>query len=226
MCTPIRKTEHRSPSRCFLAPPTFRPRTLAELLLDVGFLITFVNSDYNHDRLERVMDIPAFYNRSPGFRFVSISNGLPLDQPRLGPIILQLFFNTRTMSKPLFRELLISQRQSTERSPLTCIIADGLMCFAIDVTEELGVPIITFPIHGSHGMHTSNLIEEGEVPFQGKWTCGFLTLFATYTTTELLLNQVGLCSQPCSLFVGRGFKHLFSLLRYPPQVQKMAKFGI
>ena len=222
MCTPIRKTEHRSPSRCFLAPPTFRPRTLAELLFDVGFLITFVNSDYNHDRLEHVMDIPAFYNRSLGFRFVSISDGLPLDQPRLSPIILQLFFNTRTVSKPFFWELLISQRQSTERSPPICIIADGLMCFAIYVTEELGVPIITFPNHGSHGMHTSNLIEEGEVPFQGKWTCGFLTLFATYTTT----NQVGLCSQPGSLFVGWGFKHLFSLLRYPPQVQKMSKFGI
>nr|POF09717.1 7-deoxyloganetic acid glucosyltransferase [Quercus suber] len=99
---------------------------LAELLCDAGFLITFVNSDYNHDRLERVMDIPAFYNRSPGFRFVSISDGLPLDQPRLGPIIFQLFFNTRTVSKPLFRELLISLRQSTERSPPTCIIADGL----------------------------------------------------------------------------------------------------
>ena len=152
--------------------------TLAELLCDAGFLITFVNSDYNHDRLERVMDIPAFYNRSPGFRFVSISDGLPLDQPRLGPIIFQLFFNTRTVSKPLFRELLISLRQSTERSPPTCIIADGLMCFAIDVAEELGVPIITFPTHGSHGMwtimHTSNLIEEGEVPFQGKWTLVFL----------------------------------------------------
>ena len=152
--------------------------TLAELLCDAGFLITFVNSDYNHDRLERVMDIPAFYNHSPGFRFVSISDGLPLDQPRLGPIIFQLFFNTRTVSKPLFRELLISLRQSTERSPPTCIIADGLMCFAIDVAEELGVPIITFPTHGSHGMwtimHTSNLIEEGEVPFQGKWTLVFL----------------------------------------------------
>nr|POE50440.1 7-deoxyloganetic acid glucosyltransferase [Quercus suber] len=96
--------------------------TLAELLCDASFLITFVNSDYNHDRLERVMDIPAFYNRSPGFRFVTISDGLPLDQPRLGPIIVQLFFNTRTVSKPLFRELLISLRQSTERSPPTCII--------------------------------------------------------------------------------------------------------
>ena len=75
-----------------------------------------------------------------------------------------------------------SLRQSTERSPPTCVIADGLMCFAIDVAEELRVPIITFPTHGSHGMwtimHTSNLIEEGKVPFQGKWTCGFLTLFA------------------------------------------------
>lgn len=188
--------------------------TVAELLCNAGFLITFVNSDYNHDRLERVMDIPTFYNRSPGFRFVSISDGLPLDQPRLGPIIFQLFFNTTMVSKPLFWELLISLRQSTERSPPTCIIADGLMCFAIHVAEEIGVPIITFPTHGSHGMwtimHTSNLIEEGEVPFQGKWTWGFLTLFATYTTTELLLNQVGFCPQPCSLFVGRGFKHLLS----------------
>ncbi|KAK7847137.1 7-deoxyloganetic acid glucosyltransferase [Quercus suber] len=95
---------------------------LAELLCDASFLITFVNSDYNHDRLERVMDIPAFYNRSPGFRFVSISDGLPLDQPRIGPIIFQLFFNTRTVSKPLLRELLISLGQSTERSPPTCIM--------------------------------------------------------------------------------------------------------
>lgn len=147
--------------------------TLAELLCDAGFLITFVNSDYNHDRLEHVMDIQAFYNRSPGFRFVSISDGLPPDQPRLGPLIFQLLINTRTVSKPLFRELLTSLlRQSRQRSPPTCIIADELMCFAIDVAEELGIPIIIFPTHGSYGMwtimHVSNLIEEGELPFQGK----------------------------------------------------------
>lgn len=139
MCTPIWKTEHiglvmdqdRVPHVVILPLPLsghVKPMlTVAELLCNAGFLITFVNSDYNHDRLERVMDIPTFYNRSPGFRFVSISDGLPLDQPRLGPIIFQLFFNTTMVSKPLFWELLISLRQSTERSPPTCIIADGLV---------------------------------------------------------------------------------------------------
>ncbi|KAL7206129.1 hypothetical protein ACSBR2_018940 [Camellia fascicularis] len=30
------------------------------------------------------------------------------------------------------------------KRPVTCIIVDGIMCFIIDVAEEVGIPIISF----------------------------------------------------------------------------------
>ncbi|XP_031279001.1 7-deoxyloganetic acid glucosyltransferase-like [Pistacia vera] len=143
---------------------------LAELLSHEGFQVTFVNSDHNHDRLLHNIDISSFYNRFPKFQFRSIPDGLTPDHPRFGLYFIDLFCSTRAVSKPAFRELLISFKE--EKGPFqlpTCIIADGIMCFAIDVAEEFEIPTITFRTFSAHCvwtyLHLSKLIEEGEVPF-------------------------------------------------------------
>ncbi|KAL5809203.1 hypothetical protein ACOSQ3_029894 [Xanthoceras sorbifolium] len=135
---------------------------LAKLLNHAKFQVTFVNTDHNHDRLMNTMsytDLTSFYNRFPTFLFRSIPDGLQPDHPR------------SAVSKPAFRRLLMSSSSETGRwQPPTCIIADGIMSFvAIEVAEELGIPIITFRTYSATCswtyFHLLKLIEEEQVPF-------------------------------------------------------------
>ncbi|KAL6343355.1 hypothetical protein AAG906_022938 [Vitis piasezkii] len=114
---------------------------LAELLSLAGLRITFLNSDYNHHRLLRYTNILDRYTRYPGFRFQTISDGFPLDRPWTSAGLRDMMDGIKATTKPLFREMVISWCQSSD--PVTCIIADGLMSFAIDVANEVGVPIIS-----------------------------------------------------------------------------------
>jgi len=49
---------------------------LAELLAFSGLNVTFLNSEYNHERLVRYTDIEARFSQQPGFHLRSISYGL------------------------------------------------------------------------------------------------------------------------------------------------------
>ncbi|KAA8518969.1 hypothetical protein F0562_016257 [Nyssa sinensis] len=143
---------------------------LAELLCHAGFDITFVNTDHNHTHIDQ----SGFHSRFPRLRFMSIPDGLPPEHPRIfsGRLAPDWLFSTRSVSKPKFKDLVISLSQETGRwSPPTCIIADGIMSSAIDVAEELEIPVITFRTYNAGStwinFHITKLIEKGEIPFQG-----------------------------------------------------------
>ena len=99
----------------------------------------------------------------------------------------------KATTKPLFREMVISWCRSSD--PVTCIIADGLMSFAIDVANEVGVPIISCrtvsPCCFLAYFSFAELIEAGEVPFKGNFSSlsvfFFLSSFAYFprSMTEL-----------------------------------------
>lgn len=73
------------------------------------------------------------------------------------------------MTNPNFKELLNSG--GGDRRPVTCVIADGALTFALDVAEEVGIPLIYFETISPCGLWTyfcvHKLIEAGEIPFQG-----------------------------------------------------------
>ncbi|KAK2657735.1 hypothetical protein Ddye_010787 [Dipteronia dyeriana] len=133
---------------------------LAELLNQAGSQVTFVNINQNHDRPISDTELTSFHDRSPKFLFRSI------------PVKARSFSNFKewldilqAAARPAFRQLLIS----TSTRP-TCIIADGIMSFAaIDVAEELGIPVVTFRTQNASCtwtcFHLSKLVEAGEVPF-------------------------------------------------------------
>ncbi|KAJ9701558.1 hypothetical protein PVL29_006781 [Vitis rotundifolia] len=141
---------------------------LAELLSLAGLRITFLNTDYTHHRLLRYTNILDRFRRYPGFCFQTISDGLPLDHPRTGAGLRDMMDGIKATTKPLFREMVISWCRSSD--PMTCIIADGLMSFAIDVANEVGVPIISCrtlsPCCFLAYFSFAELIEAGEVPFK------------------------------------------------------------
>ncbi|KAL6328415.1 hypothetical protein AAG906_034559 [Vitis piasezkii] len=145
---------------------------LAELLCLAGIQVTFLNCHYPHRRLLLFQYSGQVLTLS-GFRFETISDGPPMEHPRTAEQFLDIVDGVKTTTAPLFMEMMISwcRSASDTRSPLTCIIADGLMSFAIDVANEVGLPVIIFrPISAcSFWAYFSlpQLIEAGEVPSRG-----------------------------------------------------------
>uniref|UniRef100_P0DO73 Mogroside I-E synthase n=1 Tax=Siraitia grosvenorii TaxID=190515 RepID=GT724_SIRGR len=142
---------------------------LAELLCNAGFHVTFLNTDYNHRRLHNLHLLAA---RFPSLHFESISDGLPPDQPRdiLDP---KFFISICQVTKPLFRELLLSYKRissvQTGRPPITCVITDVIFRFPIDVAEELDIPVFSFCTFSARFMFLyfwiPKLIEDGQLPY-------------------------------------------------------------
>jgi hypothetical protein len=80
--------------------------------------------------------------------------------------------------KPRFRDVLADLSTKSEH-PVTCVIADGIMSFAIDIAKELGISAMTFwPCSSCHlwsFLCLPKLIEEGQLPVGGEGKCVTLT---------------------------------------------------
>eukprot|EP00268_Persea_americana_P038450 TRINITY_DN38021_c0_g2_i2.p1 TRINITY_DN38021_c0_g2~~TRINITY_DN38021_c0_g2_i2.p1 ORF type:complete len:202 (-),score=21.54 TRINITY_DN38021_c0_g2_i2:21-626(-) len=144
---------------------------LAKLFSLAGFHITFLNSDHNHHRLLRNADLAAWAAGRPFFRFRSISDGLPPDHRRSAAELVTLFDSLKENTKPILREMLVSDRKLGSEHPVTCIIGDGIMSFVIDVAEEVGLPVISFRTSSACSFWSyfciPRLVEAGELPFGG-----------------------------------------------------------
>ncbi|GAV56817.1 UDPGT domain-containing protein [Cephalotus follicularis] len=140
---------------------------LAQLLSLAGLHVTFLNSDHNHDLLVRYTDIQARFACYPGFRFTTIPDGLPLEHPRNGESFMELFDAVKSITMPLFREMLVSGQFGL----VNCIIADGIMGYTIDIANELGIPIFHFRTISACSFWAyfsiPQLIEAGEIPIKG-----------------------------------------------------------
>lgn len=138
---------------------------LAELLSHAGLHVTFLNTDLYHHRLSRIQHLSA---RFPTLRFASVPDGLPADRfgedlPDVGTWMKSL----QSVVKPSFKDLL----QSGSASRITCIIADSLLPFPIDVAQELGIPIMSYrtaslPCYVWANFCLERLAELGHVPIQ------------------------------------------------------------
>ncbi|GMP23212.1 hypothetical protein CsSME_00000895 [Camellia sinensis var. sinensis] len=102
-----------------------------------------------------------------------VNSMLKLAEARSGTDFLSDLLNSlRNVMKPLFKELIRSNRLSCESNrPITCILTDGVMSFAIDLAEEMGIPIIYFRTISACSFWAyfciPELIEAGELPFKG-----------------------------------------------------------
>ncbi|KAG9138334.1 hypothetical protein Leryth_001529 [Lithospermum erythrorhizon] len=65
--------------------------------------------------------------------------------PHTDEALIMLFNSLREITKPFLKELIVEhKREGNVRPPVTCIIADGILGYAIDVAKEMGVPTIYF----------------------------------------------------------------------------------
>ncbi|KAG0592454.1 hypothetical protein M758_1G246600 [Ceratodon purpureus] len=115
--------------------PSFQ---LAKKLVGLGFRITFVNTEHNHDR---IMKSRSKANMEPdkNIKFVPVSDGLPEDHPRLRD--LTAFCDATLKMGPAFEELFLSLMLE---SPITCVIRDIRFSGVHAVAKKLGLPIVAF----------------------------------------------------------------------------------
>ncbi|CAN6218840.1 unnamed protein product [Urochloa humidicola] len=119
-------------------------------LLRAGLHVTFLHTDHNLRRLGAAA-LDAATAASPRLRFLSIPDGLPDDDPRGVHGISRLIQALTTTGAAAYRDLLASLRRGSAGAaaedgfpPVTCVVADGIMAFAWDIAEELGVPVIAY----------------------------------------------------------------------------------
>ncbi|CAN6175437.1 unnamed protein product [Urochloa humidicola] len=150
----------------------------ANALAGAGVLVTFLHSDHNLRRLGRRASASDGHP-SPRLRFLSVPDGLPDDDPRSVGGLLELVESLHVVTSVAFRALLASLLPATSPrradhhdggfSPVTCVVADGYLPWAIDVADELGVPVLAFRTSSACSilafLSAPRLFELGELPF-------------------------------------------------------------
>ncbi|XP_038888319.1 7-deoxyloganetin glucosyltransferase-like isoform X2 [Benincasa hispida] len=121
---------------------------MAKLLYHKGFHITFVNTEYNHQRLLKSRG-PDSLDGLLDFTFRTIPDGLLISDANSTQDIPALCQSTSKNCLAPFCEL-ISQLNSMAASPssnvppVSCIIGDGLMSFSMLAANEFNIPYALF----------------------------------------------------------------------------------
>jgi hypothetical protein len=141
---------------------------LAKLLHARGFHVTFVNNEFNHRRHLRARG-PHALDGAPGFRFAAIDDGLPLSDADATQDVPALCRSTMTTCLPRFKDLVA--RLDAEGPPVTCVVGDSTMTFALRAARELGLRCATLWTASACGFlgyyHFRHLVERGLVPLKG-----------------------------------------------------------
>lgn len=147
---------------------------LAELLCHAGINITFLVSYKIHNRLLRHSNVTSRFSKYPGFHLDHLPDGLDENNIHRPEGIMELYTSFQSIVKPFLKEFLSKDPATGGKSmpPLTSIIADGvLMSVALDVAEEIGVPVIYFRTISASAFWTyfciPQMIEAAELPFSG-----------------------------------------------------------
>jgi hypothetical protein len=138
-------------------------------LLDAGIHVTFLHTDHNLRRLSRAADDAS----TRRLRFMSLPDGLPDDNPRGVADQMHLAASLLSTGAVAYRALLVSLLSaetagSRHADTSNGLVADGVLPFAIDVAEELGVPALAFRTASACSflayLSVPKLLELGEVP--------------------------------------------------------------
>ncbi|CAI9104052.1 OLC1v1002659C1 [Oldenlandia corymbosa var. corymbosa] len=142
---------------------------LAKILHFKGFHITFVNTEFNHQRFIRAQG-PDFVKGLEDFQFKTIPDGLPPSCKEASQDIPTLCQSIPNNSLVPFINLIKGLNESPSSPPVTCIVSDGVMSFTLDAAEQLNIPEVVFFTPSACGvlgyLHYSELVARGYVPFK------------------------------------------------------------
>jgi hypothetical protein len=143
---------------------------LAELIAMQNLQITFLNTEYIHNRIIRFNGdhFQALSQCYPKLQFKTISDcHSEENHPGIGERLDDLVASMNLYAKPLFRDIIVSQIPK-----ISCIIIDGFMGdFATDLAAEFGIQLIHFRTIGACAFWSyfcvPKLLESKQLPFRG-----------------------------------------------------------
>ncbi|KAF3953582.1 hypothetical protein CMV_020989 [Castanea mollissima] len=114
----------------------------SKLLHHRGFHVTFVNTEFNHQRFLKTNG-PSSLDGLPDFRFKTIPDSLPPMDPDATQDLHSLCDSIMKNFLAPFSHLLSKLNNATSNiPPVTCIISDGFMPFTVMAAQEFKVPIV------------------------------------------------------------------------------------
>jgi hypothetical protein len=143
---------------------------LAELLHARGVYVTFVNTEHNHERLLRTA---GGLRGLDGFLFESVPDGLSEEDLHAPDRTERLYLSLqRSCRAPL---VALARRVPREDGvpPVTCVVISGLVSFALDAAQEIGVP--AFVLWGTSAcgfvgtLRLRELRQKGYTPLKGTY---------------------------------------------------------
>lgn len=149
--------------------------SIAKLLHERGFYVTFVNTEYNHKRIIKSRGPDSLHGLSD-FRFETIPDGMPeasdIDAPQdLPALCVSSFENFLAPFCSLISRLNDASSRDSSIPPISCIVGDGLCSFSIQAATEFNVPIAQFwPISACSLLgfiHLQELVNRGITPLKG-----------------------------------------------------------
>ncbi|RXI09276.1 hypothetical protein DVH24_033893 [Malus domestica] len=165
---------------------------LAKLLHSRGFHITFVNTEFNHNRLIRSKG-PDSVKGLPDFVFETIPDGLPPSDKDGTQDIPDLSDSVKKTCLGPFKELVTKINSSSEVPQVTCIVADGTMTFGSKAARELGIPEVTLWTASACGfmgyLQFSELVKRGIIPFKEIFTSMLLGMIRSIRSDHLVLTK-------------------------------------
>ncbi|KAF5185595.1 Udp-glycosyltransferase 85a8 [Thalictrum thalictroides] len=140
---------------------------LAKLLHFKGLHITFVNTEFNHQRLLNTVGYNALKGL-PDFRFETIPDGLPPSDINTSQDILKILNSfSENCLVPLIN-LISKLNQVIDDPRVSCIVADSSTSFALEAAEKHGIPGVIFlpmsPCFMACYLHCQHLINKGLIP--------------------------------------------------------------
>ncbi|MCL7029035.1 hypothetical protein MKW94_003114 [Papaver nudicaule] len=156
---------------------------LAKILHSRGIHVTFVNTEFNHQRLLSSRG-PDSIKGLPDFRFETIPDGLPpAADPNATQDVVELGISIQKSCLEPFRNLVYRLNNSSlspNDPPVTCLVFDGNMGFTLQVAKELEIPGLLFETASFCSfacyMHFPELVERGLVPLKDEscFTNGYM----------------------------------------------------
>lgn len=137
-------------------------------LVENGFFITFIHTEYNHARLLNNGSSNDVMS-TPNLRFVAIPDGLPAEHARINQNVVEFMEAIEMLQAPL--ESLIKNIVSDTPHPVTCIVGDVVCGWVQDIADAVKLPRVvlwTTPVHANLAYCAQSLLmKEGIIPFTG-----------------------------------------------------------
>jgi hypothetical protein len=131
---------------CFPCPVQSHIKAMlkfAKLLHGKGFHITFINTEFNHQRFLK-SGVPNSLDGLLDFQFKTIPDSLPPSDSNATQDIGALCESIMKNFLAPFSDILLKLNPAiaSNNPPVTFIIADGFMAFTPTAAQELGIPLV------------------------------------------------------------------------------------